>query len=185
MTVTAVRKDPRRLTLTIEAEFEAPVERIWQLWADPRQLERWWGPPTYPAAVTTHELVPGGRIEYHMTGPAGDRPHGYWDVLAVEPPRRLLLRGGVADADGTPATDLPISTLRVGIAEVAPGRTRMTIESVYPSTEAMEQALAMGTDEGMRQAVGQLDALLAGEMIRREIQGEAMAPTAISQSATN
>ena len=39
MTVTAVRKDPERLTLTVEAEFDASVERIWQLWADPRQLE--------------------------------------------------------------------------------------------------------------------------------------------------
>ncbi len=41
MTVTAVRKDSQRLTLTVEAEFDAPVERIWQLWADPRKLERW------------------------------------------------------------------------------------------------------------------------------------------------
>jgi uncharacterized protein YndB with AHSA1/START domain len=167
MTVTAVRKDPQRLTLTIEAEFDASVERIWHLWADPRQLERWWGPPTYPATVTTHDLTPGGRVAYHMTGPAGDQPHGYWDVLAVEPPRRLLLRGGCAHADGTPNTDMPISTIRVGIEEVAPGRTRMSIESVFPTAEAMEHALAMGTDEGLSQAVGQIDALLAAETIQR------------------
>ena len=167
MTVTAVRKDPQRLTLTIEAEFDASVERIWQLWADPRQLERWWGPPTYPATVTTHDLAPGGRVEYHMTGPAGEQPHGYWDVLAVEPPRHLLLRGGCATADGTPTMDLPISTIRVGIEEVAPGRTRLSIENVFPSTEAMEQALAMGTDEGLSQAVGQIDAILAEEPIPR------------------
>jgi uncharacterized protein YndB with AHSA1/START domain len=167
MTVTAVRKDPQRLTLTVEAEFAASVERIWQLWADPRQLERWWGPPTYPATVTTHDLTPGRRIEYHMTGPAGDQPHGYWDVLEVEPPRRLLLRGGCAYADGTPTTDLPISTLRVGIEEVAPGRTRLSIETVFPTTAALEQALAMGTDEGLRQAVGQIDALLAADTIPR------------------
>jgi dihydrofolate reductase len=43
MTVTTVRKDPQRLTMTIEAEFDAAPERVWQLWADPRQLERWWG----------------------------------------------------------------------------------------------------------------------------------------------
>ena len=49
MTVTAVRKDPQALTMTVEAEFAASPERVWQLWADPRQLERWWGPPTYPA----------------------------------------------------------------------------------------------------------------------------------------
>jgi uncharacterized protein YndB with AHSA1/START domain len=167
MTVTAVRKDPQRLTLTIEAEFEASVERIWRLWADPRQLERWWGPPTYPATVTTHDLTPGSRIEYHMTGPAGDQPHGYWDVLEVEPPHLLLLRGGCANADSSPTTDLPISTIRVGIEEVAPGRTRMSIENMFPSAEALEHARAIGTDEGQSQAVGQIDAILAADTIQR------------------
>src|SRR6266566_6550664 len=167
MTVTAVRKDPQRLTLTVEAEFDASVERIWQLWADPRKLERWWGPPTYPATFTKHHLPHGGRIEYHMTGPEGDQPHGYWDVLEVEPPRRILLRGGIANADGTPNKDTPISTIRVGIEEVAQGRTRMSIENVFPSTEAMEQVLAMGTDEGQSQAVSQIDAILAEEVIQR------------------
>src|SRR5439155_279945 len=80
MTVTAVRKDPERLTLTIEAEFDASAERVWQLWADPRQLERWWGPPTYPATFTKYDLAPGGRVEFYMTWPAGDQPHGHWDV---------------------------------------------------------------------------------------------------------
>ncbi len=167
MTVTAVRKDPHKLTLTVEAEFDASVERIWQLWADPRKLERWWGPPTYPATFTKHHLAPGGRIEYHMTGPAGDQPHGYWDVLEVEPPRRILLRGGIANADGTPNTDTPISTIRVGIEAVSHERTRMTIENVFPSTEAMEQVLAMGTEEGLSQAVSQIDAILAEETIQR------------------
>ena len=42
MTVTAVRKEARARTLTLVAEFDAPPERVWQLWSDPRQLERWW-----------------------------------------------------------------------------------------------------------------------------------------------
>jgi uncharacterized protein YndB with AHSA1/START domain len=167
MSVTAVRNDPQRLTLTVEAEFDASIERIWQLWADPRQLERWWGPPTYPATFTKHDLAPGGRVESHMTGPEGDQPHGYWDVLEVERPRRLLFRAGFANADGTPNTDMPINTIRVGIEEVAQGRTRMSIEIVFPSTEAMEQVLAMGTEEGLSQAVSQTDAILAEETIHR------------------
>src|SRR6187551_1756468 len=149
MTVTAVQKDPAALTLTLTAEFDASPERVWELWADPRQLERWWGPPTYPATFTRHNLAPGSRVEYHMTGPAGDQAHGYWDIVEVEPPRRMLFRDGFANADGTPNPDLPITTIRVGIEEVAQGRTRMTIESAFPSTEAMEQFLAMGTDEGL------------------------------------
>jgi uncharacterized protein YndB with AHSA1/START domain len=167
MTVTAVRKDPQRLTLTVEAEFDASVERIWQLWADPRQLERWWGPPTYPAAVTRHDLAVGGRVDYQMTGPRGDRHHGYWEVLEVEPPRRILFRDGFANADGTPNPDMPITTIRVAIEEVAQERTRMSIESVFPSTEAMEQVLAMGTEEGLSKGVSQIDPILAEETVQR------------------
>jgi uncharacterized protein YndB with AHSA1/START domain len=166
MTVTAVRKDPDNLTMTLEAEFEAPPERIWKLWADPRQLERWWGPPTYPATFTKHDLEPGSRVEYHMTGPEGDKPRGYWEVLEVDPPNGLAFRDGFANDDGTPNPGLPTSEARVRIEEIGTGRTRMSIESVFPSAEAMEQVLAMGMEEGLTQAVGQIDAILAQDTIR-------------------
>ena len=161
MTVTSVRKDPQNLTLTLEAEFDAPPERVWQLWSDPRQLERWWGPPTYPATFTRHELAPGGRAEYFMTGPEGDQHHGYWEVVEVAAPRRLVFRDGFANADGTPNSDLPRSIGRVSIEQVGPSRTRMSVESVFPTAEAMEQLLAMGMQEGLTEAVGQIDAILA------------------------
>ena len=45
------------------------------------------------------------------------------------------------------------------------GRTRMSIESHFPSTEAMEQVLAMGMEEGLTQAVGQIDAILAEDTV--------------------
>jgi uncharacterized protein YndB with AHSA1/START domain/pimeloyl-ACP methyl ester carboxylesterase len=161
MTVTGVRKDPRALTMTIDTEFDAPPERVWQLWADPRQLERWWGPPTYPATFTRHDLAPGSRVEYHMTGPEGDQPRGYWDIVEVDPPRSLVFRDGFANDDGSPNTDLAGTTARVTIDELGGGRTRMSIESRFPSTEAMEQVLALGMEDGLKQAVGQIDAILA------------------------
>jgi uncharacterized protein YndB with AHSA1/START domain len=167
MTVTAVRKDPAALTMTLDAEFDAPAERVWQLWADPRQLERWWGPPTYPATFTRHELKPGGRVEYHMTGPEGDQPKGYWDVDEVDAPRSIVFRDGFANDDGSPNTDLPNNTVRVSIAAAGEGRTKMSIESVFQSTEAMEQVLAMGMEEGLTQAVGQIDAILAEDAVAR------------------
>ncbi|MBA2558041.1 MAG: SRPBCC domain-containing protein [Chloroflexi bacterium] len=167
MTVTAVRKDAEALTMTIVAEFDAPAERVWQLWADPRQLERWWGPPTYPATVDSHDLRAGGRVEYHMTGPEGDQPRGYWEVIEADPPRSLVFRDGFASDDGTPNTDLPATESRVRIEEVGDGCTRMTIEGVFPSAEAMEQLVAMGMEEGLTQAVGQIDAILAEDAIPR------------------
>jgi uncharacterized protein YndB with AHSA1/START domain len=167
MTVTAVRKDPEALTLTVEAEFDASPERVWQLWADPRQLERWWGPPTYPATFTKHNLSPGSRVEYHMTGPEGDQPRGYWDIMEVEAPHRLLVRDGFANDDGTPNTEMPTGLMELVVEEVGAGRTRMSINSTFPSTEVMEQLLAMGQEEGMTQAVGQIDAILAEDATAR------------------
>jgi uncharacterized protein YndB with AHSA1/START domain len=166
MTVTAVTKDPAALTMTLTAEFEASPDRIWELWADPRQLERWWGPPTYPATFTTHDLVPGGRVEYHMTGPTGDQPHGYWDVVEVDPPRRLAFVDGFANADGTPNDDLPRNDGQVIIEAIDGTRTRMSIESHFPSAEAMEWVLGMGMEQGLTQAVGQIDAILAEDGVR-------------------
>ena len=121
MTVTAVRKDPAALTMTLTAEFDASPERVWDLWADPRQLERWWGPPTYPATFTAHDLAPGSRVEYHMTGPTGDQPHGYWDVVEADPPRRLVFLDGFAHADGTPNDDFPRNEGRVTIEPIDAG----------------------------------------------------------------
>jgi uncharacterized protein YndB with AHSA1/START domain len=161
MTVTAVQKNPDTLTMTITAEFDASPERVWQLWADPRQLERWWGPPTYPATFTQHDLTPGARVRYHMTGPEGDQPQGYWDVLEVDPARSLVVRDGFADENGEPNDELPTGTMRVHIAPIDERRTRMSLESIFPSAEAMEQVLAMGAEEGMKQALGQIDAILA------------------------
>jgi uncharacterized protein YndB with AHSA1/START domain len=165
MTVTAVEKDPQALTLNITAEFKASPERVWQLWADPRQLERWWGPPTYPATFTKHDLTPGSRVEYHMTGPEGDQPRGSWEVVEVDPPRSLVFRDGFANDDGSPNPDLPVTTATVNIEEIGDGRTRMSIESVFPSAEAMEQVLAMGVEEGLKEAVGQIDAILAEDTV--------------------
>jgi uncharacterized protein YndB with AHSA1/START domain len=161
MTVTNIRKDAKSRTLTLDAEFQASPERVWQLWGDPRQLERWWGPPTYPATVDTHDLRPGGQVHYHMTGPEGDKPRGYWNVDIVEPPHRLVVRDGFANEDGTPNTEFPMGTMDVTIEDIGGGKTRMSIVSESPTVEAMEQLIAMGMEEGMKQAVGQIDAILA------------------------
>jgi uncharacterized protein YndB with AHSA1/START domain len=161
MTVTAVRKDPEALTMTLTAEFDASPERVWELWADPRQLERWWGPPTYPATFTAHDLAPGSHVDYYMTGPTGDQPHGFWDILEADPPRRLVFLDGFAHEDGTPNDDFPRNEGRVTIEPIDAGRTRMSIDFHYSSTAAMERYLAMGMEEGLTQAAGQIDAILA------------------------
>ena len=56
---------------------------------------------------------------------------------------------------------MPINDVRVMITEVGDGETQMSIESIFPNAAAMEQILAMGMEEGLTEAVGQVDAILA------------------------
>ena len=160
MTVTSVVKDADARTMTITARFDAPIGRVWLLWSDPRQLERWWGPPLYPATVTEHDLTPGGTVAYAMTGPEGDRHRGWWRVRAVDPPHTLEFESGVADADGNPSRDTPTGVIRVALSELDGGGTQMVMTTSCASDEAMEWMLATGTDAGMTAAVGQIDELL-------------------------
>lgn len=160
MTVISTEKNPEALCLTLVAEFDAGVERVWQLFEDPRQLERWWGPPTYPATFYKHDFVPGGMASYYMTGPEGDKAHGWWEFTSIEAPRRLEFDDGFADSDGNPTSELGISHATVSLEPLGE-RTRMTMHSTFESEEQLEQIMAMGMEEGLREAVGQIDSILA------------------------
>jgi uncharacterized protein YndB with AHSA1/START domain len=165
VTVTAVYKDANSLTMTITAQFDATPERVWQLWANPRQLERWWGPPTYPATFTDFDFKPGGRVNYHMTGPTGDQPRGWWEILEIEPPNLIVFTDGFADDNGDPNPDLPATTDRVTFEEVSEGKTQMTFVTIFSDADSMAKVLAMGAEEGLREAVGQIDAILEEEKV--------------------
>jgi uncharacterized protein YndB with AHSA1/START domain len=160
MGVISIDKDPERLTMTVTAEYAVSAERAWELWSDPRQLERWWGPPTYPATVEEHDLVPGGTVTYAMTGPEGDRYRGWWRVIEVEPGRLLVVQDGFADEYGQPAAGMPVTMMRVRLEDRVDG-VAIAIESTFESRQAMEQLIDMGMDDGLREAMGQIDAILA------------------------
>jgi uncharacterized protein YndB with AHSA1/START domain len=162
MTVLAVDRDPVALTLTIVSEFDAPAERLWEVWADPRQLERWWGPPTYPATVVDHDLTRGGRVTYYMTGPDGQQYHGWWRIISVDAPRFLEFEDGFADDSAQPK--LPTTSIEVRLATATPDKTTMTITSRFASIADMEKLRAIGQEEGTTLAVGQIDAVLLDQI---------------------
>ena len=166
MTVVSTHKDVENLTLTVVAEFDAKAERVWQAWEDPRQLERWWGPPTVPATFDRLEFEPGGDARYYMTLPEGQKAYGWWKINAVKPPDRLEFDEGFAGDDGEPLDPEDNARCVVTFAE-DDGVTRMTFVSSFRSTEQLHQMLEMGMEEGLREAMGQIDALLAETPVRR------------------
>jgi uncharacterized protein YndB with AHSA1/START domain len=159
VSVTSVRTDYDELSIVLIAEFDAPIDQVWELWSDPRQLERWWGPPGYPATVDKHALTPGGEVTYFMTGPEGDKHRGMWRVTSVDPPTSLEFTDAFASADGRPLADTPVSEISVRLVEREAG-TRMEMRMSFESREDMERIVELGTVDGLRGAVGQMDGLL-------------------------
>ena len=159
MPITSVSKDPEALTMTIVAEFPAKLQRLWDAYADPRQLEKFWGPPTYPATFTRHDMFAGGRSAYTMVGPEGDISRGYWEFLDVKAPHSFEVRDGFCRSDGTPNTDMPSMRMTFEFEATNSG-SRLTTTTFFNSVDELEQLLNMGMEEGTRLAMGQIDAVL-------------------------
>ena len=162
MPVTDVDTLAEARTLTITAEFAAPVERVWEVYADPRQLERVWGPPTYPARFVDHSLTQGGRTHYYMTSPEGEKYPGWWHVTSVDAPHSFEFDDGFATNadDFAPDESMPVSQNVYRFEDIG-GRTRATYVSTYTTAEGLQKVLDMGVVEGASAAINQIDDLLA------------------------
>jgi uncharacterized protein YndB with AHSA1/START domain len=164
VTVISTTKDLSKLALTLVAEFDAGADRVWEVWEDPRKLERWWGPPTFPATFTRHDFTLGGESRYFMTGPDGETPRGWWRIDAIDKPHRLEFANGLAGEDGEPIPGVEPMPSYVTFEAIDDG-TRMTAVTRFVSVEQMETMLGMGMQEGMTQAIGQIDALLPAHAV--------------------
>lgn len=169
MPVIDIDTDAENLTMTVTAEFAASIERVWKAYSDPRQLERFWGPPGYPATFHTWDHTVGGRADYAMTGPHGDTSRAYWEFLEIQEPTRFSVLDGFSDAEGNPDSNMPAMRMEF-VFEPAGDSTRMTTTSHFDSLEGLEQVVAMGVVEGTRMAMSQIDAVLRD--LREYAQGK-------------
>ncbi|MGW9267858.1 MULTISPECIES: SRPBCC family protein [Microbacterium] len=159
MPVTDVTTDADDLTMTVTADFAAPIERVWNAYSDPRQLERFWGPPGWPATFTAWDHTVGGRAVYTMNGPRGEKSTGVWEFLAIEEPHRFEVLDSFADEHGKPLDGFPAQRMSFTF-DSTPEGTRMVTTSHFDSVDALEQVVEMGQVEGIKMAMGQLDAVL-------------------------
>jgi len=164
MTVINSTRDVATLTLIVVAEYDADKQQVWDVWEDPRKLERWWGPPTFPATFTRHDFVVGGESRYFMTGPAGEKPRGWWRMDVLDKPHQIAFANGLAGDDGEPVPGVEPMAGTVTFEDVE-GKTRMTAVIQFVDVEQMELMLGMGMEEGTNQAMSQIDALLASAQV--------------------
>jgi len=160
MPITEIISNAQDLTLTVVADYTVPVERLWDAYADPRLLERFWGPEEWPATFTRHDMAVGGQSRYHMTGPDGTSSGGWFRFLAVEPLKRIEVVDGFGGDPDAPVEGMPTMHMVFTFESTATG-SRHTTVTTFQSIETMEQLVQMGMMEGMKSAMGQIDAVLA------------------------
>lgn len=160
MPITSVEKNLDALTMTVVADFVATRERLWEAYADPRQIEKFWGPPEWPATFTRHDVFVGGRSAYFMTGPDGERSAGFWEFLAVNDGTFFEVRDGFAGDDGEENSAMPSMRMTFSFEDTGVG-SRLVTTTHFGSLDQLQQLLEMGMETGMAAAMGQIDQVLA------------------------
>ena len=121
------------LTLNLSRTFDAPRDRVFRAWTDPRLLEKWWGPPGFTCPSAQVDLRVGGAYRLAMTPPQGQTFYLAGTFREVTPPERLVYTWQWEDdAEGTGET-----LVIVEFKDLGP-RTEVTLtHERFPDTAAV------------------------------------------------
>ncbi|HEY2107102.1 MAG TPA: SRPBCC domain-containing protein [Candidatus Binataceae bacterium] len=149
--------EPMKRTVVITRIFNAPRTLVFKLWTDPGHLAQWWGPKGFTNPVCEVDARPGGAIRIVMRSPDGvDHPMAGVFREVVEP-QRLVFTNMALDREG--------NTLLEGLTSVTfdehGGKTKVTLETSAAGVAAQAAEMLKGMEEGWRQSLDRLDALVA------------------------
>ena len=152
---TSARKSDRELVVT--RTFDAPARIVFEAWTTPALLLRWWVPKSIGMSFLSCEadVRVGGTYRFVFTHPASKEPAAFFGrYLEVAPHSRLVWTNDEGGPTGGPVTTLTF--------EEKGGKTLLVMSDLYPSKEALDDAIASGsTNGGMVETFEQLDELLA------------------------
>jgi uncharacterized protein YndB with AHSA1/START domain len=145
----------REHTIVIERELDAPRELVWQVWTDPDEVAKWWGPEhfTTPREKIEFDLKPGGVCRMTMVGPEGEEYPNDGHFGVVEPPRRLSF--------GEKITEHPMiesGETTIEFVDLGGSRTKVVVTSRMVASEQMPEMATLGWNSQLDKLV----ALLAG-----------------------
>ena len=150
--VTVERTSDRELTVT--RTVDAPARLVFEAWSRPDLFQRWWAPKSFGVTLISYEadVRTGGGYRLVMGHPSSDQPMEFFGrYIEVTPPARLVWTNEEAAEAGAVTT--------VTFEETG-GATRVVVRELYPSKEALDEAMASGATSGWGEQFEQLDALL-------------------------
>lgn len=145
--------------IVVERTFDAPRERVWEAWVDPKQVDLWWGPRGF--VTTTHEMEvrPGGVRRMTMRGPDGAEYANKSVYKEVVRPERLVYAHSGGDEEGTGVSFVATVTFE----DVGGGKTRVVMRSVFPTARMREMVVReFNAIDGARQTLERLGEHVAG-----------------------
>jgi uncharacterized protein YndB with AHSA1/START domain len=164
---------PEERDFIISREYDAPPERVWQVWTDPHHLARWWGPGIFTNTVCEVDVRVGGCYRIIMSGPypgpgITDYPVDGVYTEVVEPERLVM----TVDCAGNPSAwhdrikpgrgpdeRNPVGTMlqTVTFEALEAHRTRLTIRTRMVSAEILASMQRIGMREGWSESLDRLD----------------------------
>jgi uncharacterized protein YndB with AHSA1/START domain len=157
MTTTANRHTlttPTDRTIRVEREFDAPRDRVWRAFTDPKLLAQWWGRGN-KLVIERMEVERGGHWRYVEHTPDGET-HGFEGRYREVTPQDRIAR--TFEWDGMPGYTI-LETAE--FHDVGEGRTRVVSTSLFFATEERDGMLHSGMEGGMAESFVALDRLLA------------------------
>jgi uncharacterized protein YndB with AHSA1/START domain len=147
-------------TFVYERIINAPRERVWQAWTDPRQLEKWWGPRGWTTTIYTMDVRPGGKWHYCMRQDEdGMESWGLSTYKEVTAPSRLTYDDAFSDKDGNVNPQMPVMPIEVQFIE-QDGKTRLYSITHLDSAETLAQLKEMGMEQGLSETWDRLEELV-------------------------
>jgi uncharacterized protein YndB with AHSA1/START domain len=120
-------------TFIVPRTFDAPRQRVWAAWTEPKQMAEWFGPRGSPVIKSDLDLRPGGVYHYALGTPNGGEMWGKWVFREIDPPQRLVWVSSFSDPAGgitrAPFFDgqWPMETLTVVTFNEIDGKTKVTL----------------------------------------------------------
>jgi uncharacterized protein YndB with AHSA1/START domain len=159
-------------SFTLTRWFDAPRERVWRAWTDPRELAAWWGPHGFTNPEVEADIRPGGRLRIVMRSPEGVDFPAVGEFLEVEPPSRLVFTDDITDQapaewraslDRNRPSSPAGSPLRIVVAVSfieRDGGTLLTVTDTFASNEDRDAIMRDGAVAGWSESMERLEALV-------------------------
>lgn len=139
--------------LLVTRSFNAPARIVFEAWANPDLFRQWWAPKSFCMTIVSCEMDvrTGGSYRLEIGHPASDSPMAFFGrYLDVVPGERIVWTNEES-GEG------PVTTVTFAESD---GRTTVTISSLFPNVQALEDELASGACEGTKESLAQLETLL-------------------------